>query len=146
MRLGQDPAGNPLPLPRFRRDAAVGLARSPEAESVGGDAVDDEFLFRERHEVDIRDQLVRLEQVAQRLVRACNREALDQDFAVSQIEMEPLDLDFRPEQLRADLLRFPPRDRIGEHPPQYTRDHQQNQQRSDRLPPEDLDPHGRNIL
>ena len=131
---------------RCRGRAAVRRARRAEAEPVRRDAIDDEFLFGERHDIDVRDQFVRLQEVLECLVRAGDREATDQDFPVAQVEMEPLDLDLCAQDLRAHLLRFPPCDRVGEQPPQDSGDDEEHEQRPDRAPAEDFDLHGRNIL
>ena len=106
------------PSARLRGDSTVGCARRAEAQPFGDDAVDDAFLLRERDHVDIGDELVRLEQVLERLMRAGDREAADRDVAPLEIEVQILDLDLGAQQLRADLLRLAPRDRVGEEPPQ----------------------------
>ena len=150
-RLGHHSAGDAVTTRRSCRDAPVGLARRAEAQPVRGEAVDDELLFGERHDVEIRDQLVGLQEVAEGFMRAGDGQAPDHDFAVRQIEMEVSDLDLRADHLRADLLRCVPGDRIGKKDPQHPDDTEEHEQRSDRLPAEDLDPgrgrsgHGRNI-
>ncbi len=143
-RLGEHAARDAVA--RLRGDAAVRRTRRSKAEPVGRDAIDDELLFGERHDIDVRDQFVRLHEVLERLVRTGDREAADQDFPVPQVEMELLDLDLRAKDLRAHLLRFTPCDGVGEQPPQDSGDDEQHEQRPDRAPAEDLDLHGRNIL
>ena len=115
MRFGKDATRNPVT--RRCRHATVRLARCPKPEAVRRDAVDDELLFGERHDVHVRDQLIRLEQVAERLVRARDGQPADQDFAVSQVQVQILNLDFGTEHLGPDFLRLAPRDRVGEQPP-----------------------------
>ena len=60
-------------------------------------------------------------------MRARDGQPADQDFAVSQVEVQILNLDFGTEHLGSDFLRLAPRDRVGEQPPQHGRDDQQNE-------------------
>ncbi len=145
-RLGEHAARDPVA--RCRGHAAVRLARRAEAQAVRRDAVDDELFLRERHHVEIGDELVRLQEILEGLVGTRDREAAHEHLAVRDVEMEVLDLDPRAQHLRADLLRLVPGDGVGEQPPEHAADDEQHEQRPDRAPAEDPEAfaHGRNSL
>ena len=148
LRLGVDSTGDAGA--RLRCHAAIGLTRRAESQSVRRDAIDDDLLLGERHDVDIGNDLIRLHQILERVVWARDREPVHPDLPVGEIEMQILNLDPGAEHLRADFLRLVKRDAVGKDPPEDGNDHEQHEQWPDRLPAEDFDApparaHGRNI-
>ena len=101
--------------------------------------LDHELLLGERLGIELEQDAVGLDQVPARLKRIGHLQGAQVHRRLLGQQIEPADVHLRPQQLGAHLFGGLPRHRLGEEDDQDGDDREDEQQRADGLPAENLD-------
>jgi hypothetical protein len=124
-----------------RRHEPARRAGGAEAQSRRGQPVDHHFLLEQRREIQIGDQLVRLEQVLERVERARRHEARDRDVAAQRRDVEGAHGHSGAQHRGPAPFQRQSAHPIGEQHPGRDDQGEEQHERHDRLPAEDRDLH-----
>ena len=119
----------------------VGRPRGGELEPLCRQAIDHDLLLEEWEQVEIRHELVSLEQVLERPERARDGEPPHRDAAVPETQGEGADLHLGADHGGADRLNRPPGDPLREQQPGRGAERPEREQRSHCLPAKYRDVH-----